>query len=95
MTPLRAGGLADLPRSARISTQRGRTSSFWQFLALWEPSQPSWCEDREDDDEEEEGGAREVAGTYRTMCVRLCDGYYFPISFTTTRERSRKGCEDL
>lgn len=21
--------------------------------------------------------------TYRTMCVRLCDGYYFPISFST------------
>ncbi|MEO0497186.1 MAG: DUF2865 domain-containing protein [Pseudomonadota bacterium] len=24
-------------------------------------------------------------GTYRTMCVRTCDGYYFPISFSTTR----------
>jgi hypothetical protein len=24
-------------------------------------------------------------GTYRTLCVRLCDGYYFPISFSTTR----------
>lgn len=23
--------------------------------------------------------------TYRTMCVRLCDGAYFPISFATTR----------
>lgn len=23
--------------------------------------------------------------TYRTMCVRLCDGFYFPISFATTR----------
>ena len=21
--------------------------------------------------------------TYRTMCVRLCDGYYFPVSFST------------
>jgi hypothetical protein len=25
--------------------------------------------------------------TYRTVCVRLCDGYFFPISFSTTRER--------
>lgn len=25
-------------------------------------------------------------GTYRTMCVRRCDGYYFPISFSTTEE---------
>lgn len=26
-------------------------------------------------------------GTYRTLCVRTCDGYYFPISFATTREQ--------
>ena len=24
---------------------------------------------------------------YRTLCVRLCDGFYFPISFSTGRER--------
>jgi hypothetical protein len=24
--------------------------------------------------------------TFRTLCVRSCDGYYFPISFSTTRE---------
>lgn len=29
---------------------------------------------------------RSVAGTYRTWCVRSCDGYYFPVSFSTTRE---------
>ena len=23
-------------------------------------------------------------GKYRTMCVRMCDGYYFPVSFKTT-----------
>ncbi len=27
--------------------------------------------------------------TYRTLCVRTCDGYYFPISFSTTREHFR------
>jgi len=26
-------------------------------------------------------------GTFRTLCVRTCDGYYFPISFSTTRDR--------
>lgn len=26
-------------------------------------------------------------GTFRTLCVRTCDGYYFPISFSTTRSR--------
>ena len=25
--------------------------------------------------------------TYRTVCVRLCDGAYFPMSFSTTRDR--------
>jgi hypothetical protein len=28
------------------------------------------------------GGAHSSA-TYRTVCVRLCDGYYFPVSFST------------
>jgi hypothetical protein len=27
-----------------------------------------------------------AAGTFRTLCVRACDGYYFPISFSTTRD---------
>jgi hypothetical protein len=26
-------------------------------------------------------------GGYRTLCVRTCDGYYFPISFSTNRSR--------
>lgn len=26
-------------------------------------------------------------GTYRTLCVRTCDGYYFPISFSTNQSR--------
>ncbi len=26
----------------------------------------------------------EVGGTFRTLCVRTCDGYYFPVSFSTT-----------
>jgi hypothetical protein len=27
------------------------------------------------------------AGAYRTLCVRTCDGYYFPLSFATTQSR--------
>jgi Protein of unknown function (DUF2865) len=30
-----------------------------------------------------------MGGTYRTLCVRSCDGYYFPISYQTTPERFR------
>jgi Protein of unknown function (DUF2865) len=31
--------------------------------------------------------AYSTGGTYRTLCVRTCDGYYFPISFSTTSDR--------
>ena len=35
------------------------------------------------------GGAPDAspAGTYRTLCVRTCDGYYFPISYATAPRR--------
>ncbi len=33
------------------------------------------------------GGYEEDYGTYRTLCVRLCDGFYFPISDGVRRER--------
>jgi hypothetical protein len=29
-------------------------------------------------------------GAYRTMCVRLCDGYYFPISYSTMQSKFRE-----
>lgn len=32
-----------------------------------------------------EGWYHGHGGTYRTLCVRLCDGAYFPVSFSTTR----------
>ena len=37
-------------------------------------------------------------GTFRTLCVRTCDGYYFPISFSTTSDRFAEdahGCEAM
>lgn len=30
---------------------------------------------------------RQSHGTYRTMCVRMCDGFYFPISFSAPSGR--------
>jgi len=37
-------------------------------------------------------------GTYRTLCVRTCDGYYFPISFSTTSDHfaeDARSCETM
>ena len=31
----------------------------------------------------------QMGGTFRTICVRSCDGYYYPISFSTTSEHFR------
>ena len=33
------------------------------------------------------GGGGESSGTFRTLCVRTCDGYYFPISFSTVPQK--------
>jgi hypothetical protein len=32
-------------------------------------------------------GSGYAGGGYRTLCVRVCDGYYFPLSFSTKRQR--------
>jgi hypothetical protein len=37
-------------------------------------------------------------GTYRTLCVRLCDGYYFPISFSTVSskfDQDQQTCQSM
>ena len=37
-------------------------------------------------------------GTYRTLCVRSCDGYYFPISFSTSKDHfadDEQACQAL
>jgi len=33
--------------------------------------------------------SEQMGGTFRTICVRTCDGYYFPISYATTSDRFR------
>lgn len=32
--------------------------------------------------------------TYRTLCVRLCDGYYFPVSFSTLPNHFQRDAEE-
>jgi len=52
----------------------------------WEPTLPT----------DQERLARTQRPTFRSLCVRLCDGFYFPISYSTPRERfagDAKQCE--
>ncbi len=42
--------------------------------------------DRDNDPDDERGSrAFDKSGRYRTLCVRMCDGYYWPISFAARR----------
>lgn len=35
------------------------------------------------------GGAGAWSGNYRTLCVRTCDGFYFPVTFNASRARMK------
>ena len=50
-----------------------------------EPFEPFDIPESDENRPPERPGFR--ASSYRTVCVRLCDGYFFPISFATTPER--------
>src|SRR5260370_11665011 len=44
------------------------------------------------------GGDGGPAGTFQTVCVRTCDGYYFPISYSTVSSRfadDERSCQRL
>jgi hypothetical protein len=42
--------------------------------------------ERDTDGDTGTGGNSSSGGTYRTVCVRMCDGFYVPMSFATTRK---------
>jgi Protein of unknown function (DUF2865) len=52
---------------------------------------------RDDDDDDDKDDRWSKSGnTYRTVCVRLCDGFFYPVSFATTRDnfdRDASACE--
>src|SRR5262252_7294773 len=58
-------------------TEMRRREARNPFSALW----------GDEDSEAPRGNANQFGNlpfaTYRTLCVRLCDGYYFPVSFST------------
>ena len=44
----------------------------------------------------EKGPRRSTAGNYRTLCVRTCDGYFFPVAYSSSPDsfdRDQKACE--
>jgi hypothetical protein len=52
--------------------------------------------DSDDEDDEDRRPRQSYGNTYRTVCVRLCDGYYWPISYATSSNnlgRDGQKCE--
>jgi hypothetical protein len=78
--------------------QAGRSST--SLGNQWFPEDTG---DTSESDDEEPVGSGMISilpdipdGRYRTLCVRTCDGYYFPISFGTTPEefmRDQNACQ--
>jgi hypothetical protein len=66
-------------RDTRATPSLHRT----QFFGSFSPSYRRYGDGYDDDEDERPHGY----GTYRTVCVRLCDGYYFPVSFSVSRSR--------
>jgi Protein of unknown function (DUF2865) len=74
----------------KVQTVKALTGSFWKpapilapapqieraSLGVFTPSPRKPAKVERDDEE----------ATYRTVCVRLCDGAFFPLSFATTRD---------
>jgi hypothetical protein len=89
------------PPAAQGSTApvpHGAMPGYGRAYSAQSPFQSSARSHRGDDDEE----TADVKGTkFKTVCVRACDGFYFPISSSTTRkmfnvegQRCRSLCGD-
>ena len=72
---------------AALGSQEVYAQGFFQyFFGPEPPPRPRWSPPRYNPYPLYDSGLpQERPETYRTLCVRMCDGYYFPISFSTMR----------
>jgi hypothetical protein len=93
--------LGRLGVSSRASEAPVQTTTVGEMLVTAEWFDVIFNETRKRSEAERsvpQGGDRRKrnSGTYRTLCVRLCDGFHFPVSDSTRRERlsgDAKQCE--
>ena len=55
-------------------------------------SRGGWGRERSPWDDDEDQRPR-YGATFRSVCVRLCDGYYFPVSFSVTPDRFERDAQ--
>jgi hypothetical protein len=75
--------LADRPQELRTAQLFG-SSGRNPYRGPYSERRDGWGD--EDDDRDRPA----ASSSYRTLCVRLCDGYYFPISFAAPSDRLRR-----
>ena len=71
--------------STQAQPKPERPRSFFSVL-FGERDEPSAGDEQTSEPVDAELAAQ-MSGTYRTLCVRTCDGYFFPISFQASRGR--------
>jgi hypothetical protein len=68
----------------------------WDFFSGGRSEPPSSRMIEDGERKTDNGRMRASTGRYRTLCVRLCDGFYWPITHSTIRarfSRDAKQCE--
>ncbi len=70
------------PASQFDTFQSGRRSNIITNIQRGEPDPDPYSDPPRDTTT-----ADDTSGTYRTLCVRTCDGYYFPISYSASRNQ--------
>ncbi len=86
------GGAKSAPPQANSAPNQGRagnapflTPGGYPYSTYGSPgaNQPRTGRNTDDDDDNAGGGNGQK---FRTVCVRMCDGFYFPLSFAATRK---------
>ncbi|PLX39201.1 MAG: hypothetical protein C0606_01275 [Hyphomicrobiales bacterium] len=94
----------DRPRDRSMAEYRrydfhdGRRDSYRDERALPTSARQEWPDDRAYDDGGFSDDVNVYGSTFRTLCVRTCDGYYFPISFSTGKRnfyRDKLVCQKM
>jgi hypothetical protein len=56
-------------------------------------SRGGWGRERSPWGDDDEDQRARYGATFRSVCVRMCDGYYFPISFSVTSDRLERDAQ--
>ena len=77
------------------ATTAARNTSRRRAAATRNPFSPLWGEEEREPAQRPNQFGNLPFATYRTLCVRLCDGYYFPVSFSTLPNHFQRDSEHL